>query len=279
LTINEKEKKIILMDKRHLIELLKDFASSRDKWKRNALLERCLNASTSDLLELSSSSPDNYLPILRTFISHLCNESSRATYKRNTALSDFALLIITIIIMKNIHYSDLPDFVELLHNCIEILWSIDNKDNNKLNKIMKNFFIIILDANGVLEVLVSSYFGRHCLKRMLLDFKMIKRIEQDELLKAVSVIATFMEKCSKHQEFSNDLSKSLNEYKACLALSEALRSYYNEFGNWSLVLSIENERSLMLLNVTIPQRQSDFPHLLKGLEERKIKSLQVNIFT
>src|ERR1044072_187896 len=114
------------MSKRRLIELLRDFAVSHDNcWKQNALLERCLNAPTSDLLELSNDSPDNYLPFLRTFISHLCNESSRATHKRNIALSKFALLIVTDIIMKNFHLSDIPDFVELFYYCIELLWSID----------------------------------------------------------------------------------------------------------------------------------------------------------
>jgi hypothetical protein len=266
------------MDKRRLIELLKDFEGSHDKWKRNALLERCLNASPSDLLELSSGTPDNYIPILRAFISHLCNESSRATHKRNTALFDFTILTITIVITKNIYHSDIPDFVELLHNCIELLWLIRNKDNDKLNGIMKYLLTIILNADGVLEVLILNYFGRHCIERMLLDFKMIKLIEQEELLKAVSVVATFMEKCSKHQEFSYDLLKNLNEYKACLALSEALRSYYNEFGNWSLALSVENEKSLGLLNMMIPQRLLDFPQFLQSLDQRKINLFQVNIF-
>ena len=272
------------MDERHLIELLKNFTDSHDKWKRNnALLEqweRSFNASSSDLEKLSqllNSSPDTYLPILQTFISHLRN-SSRATHKQNT-LSDFTLLIFTIIITKNIHHSDIPDFVELLHNCIELLWSAGNKDNNKLNMIMKNFFSLILDTDGVIEVLVSSKFGRRCLKRILLDFKMIKRIEQEELLRAVDVIAALVEKCSEHKEFSYNLSKSLSEYKACITLSEVLRRHYNEFGNWNLApLSVENEQNLALLNMVIPQRISDFPHFLQALDQRKINLFQVNIF-
>src|SRR5438045_1284436 len=99
------------MAESHLIELLKDFKCSHtNNRKRNALSEQCLNASTSDLEELSqllSNSPDTYLPILQTFISHLCN-NPRATHKQNT-LSDFTLLIFTIIITKNIHHSDIPD--------------------------------------------------------------------------------------------------------------------------------------------------------------------------
>src|ERR1044072_3584039 len=124
-----------------LFELLKDFINFHDdKRKQNALLEQCLNASKSDLEELSKllrSSPEDYLPIVKTFVSHLYNEKSRATpriKKQSAELLNFTSLLITIIIIKNLHHSDIPGFEELLHNCIELLWLDNNKDNNKYNK-------------------------------------------------------------------------------------------------------------------------------------------------
>src|SRR3954470_22746623 len=119
------------MDERFLIELLEDLASSKNdagQQKRDILLERCLNASESDLdeflVELSRSF-GIYLSTLQTFISHLCNKYLRATpsfnlIRWNTSLDKFVSMLITDVIMNNLNNSDIPGFGELLHNCIEL---------------------------------------------------------------------------------------------------------------------------------------------------------------
>ena len=99
-------------------------------------------------------------------------------------------------------------------------------------------------------------------------------IEREELLRAVDVVAAFVEECSEHREFSYDLS----EYKACTALLETLRGHYKEFGHWNLKPSIEDVQRLELLRMVIPEQQSDLPHFLEVLEKRKINLFQVNIF-
>jgi hypothetical protein len=313
------------MDERFLIELLEDLASTQndDGQKQYILLERCLNASKSDMdefLDELSRSFDTYLSILQTFIFHLCNKYLRTTprfnLKRwNTSLDKFASMLITDVIVKNLHNSDIPGFGELLHNCIELLWWTDNKDNRLTTK---HVFSAILDTNGVFGVLISENYGRRCLKRILFDFNMIIRIEQEELLKAVDIVATLVEKCSEHKDVPSQLSESFTLYKACTTLLETLKSHQNlkqillvnrknslppalddmvrlddkdsRTQHWNrkraasnihnnfTLLSIEDEQNLALLKMSKPQKPSDLPHFLRALEQRKIDSFQVNIF-
>lgn len=312
------------MDERFLIELLEDLANSQndDGQKRDILLERCLNASESDMdefLDELSRSFDTYLSTLQSFMFHLCNKNLRATpnfnLKRwNTSLNKFASMLITDVVMKNLPNSDIPGFVELLHNCIELLWRTDNKDNKLTTK---HIFSAILDANEVLGVMITETYGHRCIKRILFDFNMIIRIEQEELLKAVDVVATLVEKCSEHEDVPSRLSEGFSIYKACTALLETLRSHQSlkqillvsrknslpptlddmvrledkesrtqhsnrkraaSNINNSTLLSIEDEQNLELLNMPKPQRPSDLSHTLRALELRKIDSFRVNIF-
>src|SRR5437868_5362904 len=111
----KKEKgKPTLIDKRLLIELLEAITDSQndDGQMWDALLKRCLSASRSELeefLDELSQSPDTYIPILRTFTFHICNKYSRTIpslnlqAKWNTTIPNFAMLLITIVIMKNLH--------------------------------------------------------------------------------------------------------------------------------------------------------------------------------
>ena len=69
------------------------------------------------------------------------------------------------------------------------------------------------------------------LKRILFGCE----IGREELLRAVDVIAAFVEECSEHREFSYDLS----EYNTCTALLETLRGHYKEFEHWNLKPSIK----------------------------------------
>jgi hypothetical protein len=251
-----------------LIELVKDFTNSQnnDELEQNALLKQCLNASKSDLEELSNILPDTYLPTLQTFISLLCNENSRERIKKqNTALHNFISLLITTIIIKNLNHSDISDFVELLHNCIVLLQLAD------LNQTIKDVFSEILNTDGALGVLISNASGCYCLK--CISFGNL--IEQEELLRAVDMVAALVEEC-EHREFSYDLSK----YKACTALLKTLRGLYKEFGaRWNLEpLSIKDKQHLTLLRMVIPERSSDLPHFLQALVKRKIKFISGNFF-
>src|SRR5581483_3990229 len=101
----------------NLIELLRSFTdpqNANNRRKQNALLEQCLNASQSDLENLSlllGNSPD-ILPTLKTFISHLYSHAKN----RSTIFSNFTSNFVVIIITRNLHHSGNPDFEELLHN-------------------------------------------------------------------------------------------------------------------------------------------------------------------
>jgi len=226
-------------------------------------------------------------------------------------------MLITDVMMENLHNSDIPGFGELLHDCIELLWWTGN--NNKDNKLTtKHVFCTILDADGVLGVLISETYGHRCFKRILFDFNMIIQIEQEELLKAVDVVATLVEKCSEHKDVTSQLSEGFSVYKACTALLKTLRGYQSvkqfllvnrknslspmlddmvrlddketrtqhwnrkraasNFHNNLTLLSIEDEQYLALLKLPRPQKLSDLPHLLWVLEQRKIDSFRVNIF-
>ncbi|CAB5211870.1 unnamed protein product [Rhizophagus irregularis] len=310
------------MDERFLIELLEDLASSQndDGQKRDILLERCLNASESDMdefLDELSRSFDTYLSTLQTFIFNLCNKNLRATpnfslNRWNNSLNKFSSMLINDVVMKNLQNSDVPGFRELLHNCIELLWRTDNKDNRLTTK---HVFSAILDANEVFGVLITETYGHHCIKRILFDFNMLIRIEQEEILKAADVIATLVEKCSEHEDVPSRLSEGFSIYKACTALLETLRSHQSlkqillvnrknslpptlddmvrledkesrtqhsnrkraasNINNNFTLLSIEDEQNLALLNMPKPQRPSDLPHTLRALELRKIDSFRI----
>src|SRR5581483_212862 len=107
-------------------------------------------------------------PSLKTFISHLRDESSRVIRRRNlknTVLLDFFSKLINVVIMQNLQHSDISGFGELLHDCIDLLWrcldnkpnsSTSNKNNNQIKMTTKNLFTAILNKKGVLEVLVSE---------------------------------------------------------------------------------------------------------------------------
>ncbi|RIA97777.1 hypothetical protein C1645_228267 [Glomus cerebriforme] len=310
-----------MADGRLLIELLEDLTKSQndDGQKHDALLEHCLGASESDLdefLEDISSSLITYLPTLQIFISHLYKKFLKASPSLNlqarwkTSLDKFVSLLITIVITNNLHNSDIPDFGELFHNCIELLWWAGNKDNNnRLKLIFQSVFSAILNADGVLGVLVSGIHGR-CLKRILFDFNMIVQIEQEKLLKAVDIVAALVEKCSEHE---NDSSR-LSVYKACTALLKSLRSHQNleeillvnrknslppmlddmvkldeesRTHHWNrkratsnlhnnlVLLSTEDEQHLAKLGMSRLQKLSDLPHFLRDLERKKINSIQV----
>ncbi|CAB4422233.1 unnamed protein product [Rhizophagus irregularis] len=310
------------MDERFLIELLEDLASSQndDGQKRDILLERCLNASEMDMdefLDELSRSFDTYLSTLQTFIFNLCNKNLRATpnfslNRWNNSLNKFSSMLINDVVMKNLQNSDVPGFRELLHNCIELLWRTDNKDNRLTTK---HVFSAILDANEVFGVLITETYGHHCIKRILFDFNMLIRIEQEELLKAADVVATLVEKCSEHEDVPSRLSEGFSIYKACTALLETLRSHQSlkqillvnrknslpptlddmvrledkesrtqhsnrkraasNINNNFTLLSIEDEQNLALLNMPKPQRPSDLPHTLRALELRKIDSFRI----
>ncbi|RIA97743.1 P-loop containing nucleoside triphosphate hydrolase protein [Glomus cerebriforme] len=265
-----------------LIELLKD--SNNDEQKCDDLLKRCFNSSESDLDEFInnlSRSFDIHLPTLQNFISHLCNKylqvTPNANLRWNIFLAKFMSSLITIVIMDNLHNSDLFDFCEFLHKSIELLWWASNKknNNNKLNLAFQTInlmFSKIMDADGVLEVLVSEVYGRRCLKRILFDFNMINQIERIELLKAVDIVAALVEKCPEHK---NDLSLSegFYVYKACTALLETLGNHQGvqaDFHKNLKSLSIKDD--LTLLRMKLPQKLSDLPHFLLTLEQRKIDS-------
>src|SRR5215469_16124662 len=102
------------MDGKLLIELLEDLTD--DEWKREILLERCLDASKLDLdefLDELSRSFCTYLPTLQTFIFHFCNKYLQATpslTRWNTSIDKFASMLITDVILKNLHNSDMSDF-------------------------------------------------------------------------------------------------------------------------------------------------------------------------
>jgi len=303
---------------------------------QNALVKRCFSSSDSDLDEfvgelsqLLRNSPNDYIPTLSTFTSHLCDDSSRNylrlnSQKWNSKLSDFASLLITVVIMQNLDHSDTPGFGEFLHNCIELLWKArnvnsDNKGNNGLNlifKTTKNIFNAILNANAF-GILVTAPPGRRSIKRVLFEFSMINRIEQEELLKSVDIIATLVDKCSEHKEVSPRLSEVFSAYKACTALLETLKSHQNAELNLlinrknslppnlndmvkvdrdkksktnrkrafssshdnSIPLSTQDEQHLAILEMKIPQKSSDLPNFLRTLKQRKIDSFRVsNIF-
>jgi hypothetical protein len=307
----------MFFDERPLIELLEDLAYSQnnDGWDRYILLERCLTAPILDLdkfLDKLSRSFGTYLPTLQAFIFHLYNKYLRTTPKlnyTNTLLDEFALMLITDVISNNLQNSDIPGFGEFLNNCIELLlWTGNNKDYNILA--IKHTFSAILDADGVFGVLISETYGHRCLKRILFDFN---KIEQEEQLKAVDVVAALVEKCSEHKNVSSRLSKGFSMYKACNILLGALRSKsvmlvnendssqpilddmirlnnketkkqhwnrkraVNNIPNNSTFLSTEYEQYFDLLKMESPQKPSDLPHFLRVLEKRKIDLFRVII--
>ncbi|CAG8476933.1 5442_t:CDS:10 [Acaulospora colombiana] len=211
------------MDGKQLIELFDDFASSQDNdgKARDALFDGCLNASTrelddffNELSDLLPHSLDTYLPALINYLSYPRNRSST---------SDFASILINVVIARNLRYFDTSGFGELLYYCIELLWQ--TCDKKIAVQAINRLFDAILDAHGVFGILISEAFGHHCLKRVLFDFNMINRIERDKLLRAADVISSLVDKCSVHANAPSQLSERLFMYKACTELSETLNSY------------------------------------------------------
>ncbi|CAG8557498.1 4389_t:CDS:2 [Acaulospora colombiana] len=212
------------MDGKQLIELFGDFVSSQDNdgKARDTLFGGCLKASTRELYdffnELSDLLPhslDTRLPALIDYLSYLCN--------RTASTSDFASILINTVIVRNLRYFDTSDFGELLYYCIELLWR--TCDKKIAIQVTSRLFGAILDAHGVIGILVSEAFGRHCLKRVLFDFNMINRIESDELLRVADVIVSLVDNCSVHANAPSRPSEGLFMYKACTELSETLISY------------------------------------------------------
>jgi hypothetical protein len=321
------------MDERQLIELLEDLTDSQhdNEKKRDALLERCLNASKleleeflHDLSQLLGEFPSTYLPTLKTFTLHLYKATPKLNlYSRwNTSLPHFISQIIIIVILNNLNHSNISGFGELFHNYIKLLWLTDKPVGKDINNkqlafyTMDRIFSEILDADGVFEVLVSGASGRRCFKSILFDFNMINRIEQEKLLKAVDIVATLVEKkYSEASEHNEQLLKSLSVYKSCTALIETLRSFQStekiprknslppkldymiklddkesRTQHWNrkraatsshnnlASLSVEDKQHLNQLGMDIPQRQSDLPHFLLDIKQRKIGLFQVKYF-
>ncbi|CAB4428030.1 unnamed protein product [Rhizophagus irregularis] len=313
------------MDGKLLIELLEGLTGpqNNDGQLQNALLERCIKASGSELKEfldelsqLLCESPNIYLPVLQLFISHLRDESSRIIRRRNlqnTVLLDFFSMLITIVIMNNLHHSDILGFREILRECIELLWkclddkpssSVSNKNNNQIKMTTKRLFSAILNAKGVLEVLLSESSGRYCLKRILFEFNMINEIEQNDLLNAVDMAASLLKKCSNHKNVPSKLSDGFSIYKACASLLESLKNHqntknfernslppnllemvelnYEKIGNRKRSVSnsdelkflAKDEKYIILLGMETPRKLSDLPKFSRDLEKRKINSFK-----
>src|SRR5205823_5376377 len=152
----------------------------------------------------------------------------------------------------------------------------------------------MLNAHGVLGVLLSEGSGHRCLKRILFDFNVISRIEHEEVLKAIDITVALVEKCPEHKEVSPQISNALSVCKACTALLKTLSAEYDLLttrktslppmlhdmvkfddveksgtqhrANCSLgPLSIQNEQNLMLLGLVPPQKPSDLPNYLRLL--------------
>ncbi|RIA95504.1 hypothetical protein C1645_480447 [Glomus cerebriforme] len=311
------------MDERLLIELLEGLTGPQndDGQLQNVLLERCIKTSSSELKEffeelsqLLRDSPNDYLPILQTFITFLRDDSSRVIRRRNlkfSGLLDFYSKLITIVIMQNLGLSDIPGFGDLLYDSVELLWkyldkksasSISNKGNNNIKLTTKHLFTAILNAKGVLEVLISETPGRHCLKRILFEFNMINEIDQKELLKAIDLVISLLEKCDEHNNVSPKLLEGFSVCNACTALLESLRFHQDtSIGKNSLppdllemveldeglgnrkrsasnsdnspLLPID-EQHIALLKIEVPRKPADLPNFSRDLEKRKINSFK-----
>lgn len=317
------------MDEKLLIELLEGLTGpqNNDGRLQNALLERCFKASGSDLKEfldelsqLLHESPHIYLSALQIFISHLRDESLRVIRRRNlqnTVLLDLFSKLITIVIIMNLHHSDIPSFREILLDCVELLWRcfdnrpasspVSNKNNNQIKMTTKRLFSAILNEKGVLEVLISESSGRYCLKRILFDFNMINEIEQNELLIMVDTTASLLKKCSNHKDVSSKLSDGFSIYKACASLLESLKNHQNtinfkrnslppnllemvklndeKIGNRKRSASNTNDLKFLstdgqyitLLGMETPRKLSDLPKFSRDIEKRKIDSFKVSV--
>jgi hypothetical protein len=308
-----------------LIELLEGLTSpqNNDGQLQNALLERCFKASKWELTEFLDElsqflldSPDIYLPTLQIFTSHLRDESTRIIRRRNlqnTVLLDLYSKLITIVIMKNLHHSDIPSFREILRDCIELLWrcldnkpasSVSNKNNSQIKMTTKRLFSAILNAKGVLEVLISESSGRHSLKRILFEYNIINEIEHHEILNAVDMVASLLKKCSNHKDVSSKLSESFSIYKACASLLDSLKIHQNNINfernslppdllemvkindekvvnrkrsaSNSNELKFLDEQYIKLLGIETPRKLSDLPNFTRDLERRKINSFKVS---
>ncbi|CAG8526884.1 15115_t:CDS:10, partial [Dentiscutata heterogama] len=279
---------LILMDER-LIELLEDLSDSQnDDRILNIMLKRCMKAPMSELKmffeELSQvlhRSPKVYLPTLQNLIFHFFNNSPR-----------------TILLLD-----------------LQLLWCAcltDNKRNNEYVFVLettKRVFSAILNEEGAMEVLISEVHGRRCLKRMLFDLNILNQLDRKELLRAVDLVVSLVEKCSEHEDVSSQLSDGFSTYKACAALLETLKSYQNSkhtplisdnslppmlqdmvkiirdvdeekprtqhlTKNKMISLSVQDEQYFALLKMAVPHKLSDLPNILRALEQRKIDLFQ-----
>ncbi|CAG8555633.1 6929_t:CDS:10 [Cetraspora pellucida] len=212
-----------------LIELFEGLtgSESNDKEAQDFLVTRCLNASSQELkeffdelLEFLCQYPDIYIPTLNTYLSYLYEH-----YSCNSMLSDFTSMLITIVMIENLNYSDNAEFRELFHLCVELLWKVSN--NKTAIQTTKRVFDEILDTHGVFGIWISDKSGRHCIKRILFSFNMIKIIDRDKAIKAVDMVTFLVENCSDHNNDTSQLPEKLSEYKACTALLKTLTRYQN----------------------------------------------------
>ncbi|CAG8492712.1 7239_t:CDS:10 [Diversispora eburnea] len=301
------------MDKRlSLIELLEDFSSSQNDTgqTRKILIERCTNASkieleefTNDLSGLLCNSPDDYL----SFFQYLYDDSTR----HNKWLPNFASMLINNAIVPNLKHSDIHSFGLILYYCIEFLWRVRNDNSNLASQTLKRVIHAIISEDGVLGILISGAPGRRCFKRVLFDFELSNQIERDELIKAVDIIMTLVEKCYDHKDISPRLSEVFPIYKACTALLKTLRTQHTELitkkdilpptlqnmvklenkeyrtkhgndkhkatasnSNINLALSTQDEKHLTLLKIKFPQKLSNLSNFLREIEQRKINLFQ-----
>ncbi|CAG8825376.1 3840_t:CDS:2, partial [Racocetra persica] len=262
---------------------------------QDVLLARCLNASSqeleeffNDLLELLCQYADIYIPTLKSYLSYIYEQ-----------------------------YSYNPEFRELFHLCVELLWKVSN--NRTATQTTERVFNEIVDTHGVFGIWISDKSGRHCIKRILFSFNMLKMIDRNKALKAVDMVASLVENCSDHNNDTSQLPEKLSEYKACTALLETLTSYQNaerinsdarrnyflpelqdmikldktdpetqnfdeEFITFKSVtttkllsLSTQDEQNLAILGMEAPRKLSELTSFLRVLKERKIDLLKVLI--
>ncbi|CAG8450090.1 7512_t:CDS:10 [Dentiscutata heterogama] len=272
-----------LVDNKLLIELLESLTGSECNVTetRDVLLARCLNASSQELkeffdelLELLYQYPDIYIPALKTYLSYLYELSSC-----NSVHSNFVSMLITNVMISNLHYSGTPEFEELFRLCIEILWEVSN--NKTAIQTTERVFSEILDAHGVFGVWISGRPGCYCIKRILFHFKMIEKIANNKILRAVDMIASLMENCSDHRNDTSKLPERLFEYKACTELLKTLGSYQD--AERAVLLDAKKNFYLPELNdmIKLDKKESVPQNLNRGYDTIKsvisVKNLPLTI--
>lgn len=324
----KKTEQMLLMDET-LIDLLEGLSDSQnDEQILNVMLKRCMKAPISelkmffeDLSQVLHRSPKVYLSTLQSLIFYFYNNSSRTILRPDLQIrwnTNFASLLINIVIIRNLCHCDESGFGKLFYDCIELLWwtyFTENKRNNEYVFVLettKRIFSAILNEEGAMEVLISEVHGHRCLKRILFDLKMINQLDRKELLRAVDLVVSLVEKCSEHEDVSSRLSEGFSKYKACVALLESLKNYqsYQNSKHAPLIsknslppmlhemdkiikdvdeekprtqhltkkkmisLSDHDEQYFSLLKMSVPHKVSDLPNILGSLEQRKIDLFQ-----